>query len=171
MLYNVAQMMKEAVGAVRHYSISETVHYPEERWGPLQAEGNVTLLRTPRGILVQAQVQVALTEECGRCVEPYAQELTAEIEEEFLPVTDVVTGLPLPLPRGEEPFTIDEKHLLDLTEALRQGIWVVRPIQPLCRPECAGLCPTCGQDLNQGPCGCAEGPVDPRWEQLKKLLA
>ena len=171
MLYNVAQLLKEPVGSPRRYPVSEEVEFPGEEWGPLRAEGEVSLLRTPRGILVQAGIRTALAEQCGRCLEPYTQEITAEIEEEFLPITDVNTGLPLRLPRDEETFLIDERHLLDLTEALRQAVWVSRPLQCLCRPECPGFCPECGQDLNRGACGCAQAPGDPRWEQLKKLLA
>jgi uncharacterized protein len=171
MLYNVAQLLKEAVGASRRYEISEVVEFPDEGWGGVRPTGSISMLRTPTGILVQGQLQVALTEQCGRCLEPCQQMLAAEIEEEFWPVADVNTGLVLKVPDGEDIFTINERHLLDLTEALRQAIWVARPLQPLCQPDCKGLCPNCGQDRNQDECRCNIEDTDPRWAALKKLLA
>ena len=43
------------------------------------------------------------------------------------------------------------------------------PVAPLCRPDCAGLCPPCGVDLNAAPCDCVAADVDPRWEALSQL--
>lgn len=171
MLYNVAQLLKEGVGSFRRYAVDEAVEYPAEDWGTLHPTGDVSLLRTPRGILVQATWRVTLPEECGRCLVQYSQELDAEVEEEFLPVIDVVTGSPLAVPRDEEASLINEQHLLDLSEVLRQAIMVARPLQPLCREECAGLCPECGQDRNLAACGCQGEGGDPRWARLKELLA
>jgi len=171
MRYNVAQLLKENVGSTRRYPVEEAVEYPAEGWGAVQSKGMVSFLRTPRGVLVQARVEIEIQEECGRCLEPYRQPLGAEIEEEFFPRTDVNTGAPLEVPKDEDLFTIDEKHLLDLTEALRQAIWLARPLKPLCRPNCAGLCPSCGKNLNEGNCQCAPAPVDPRWAQLSDLFS
>ena len=42
-------------------------------------------------------------------------------------------------------------------------------MQPLCRPDCRGLCPVCGVDLNQQSCSCGKDDIDPRWEKLKNL--
>lgn len=171
MLYNVAQLLKEGVGAYRRYAVDETVEYPDEHWGVLHPTGSVSLLRTPRGILVQGTVRVVFAEECGRCLMGYSQELEAEIEEEFLPVIDVVSGSPLAVPKGEEALLINEHHLLDLAEVLRQAIVTARPLQPLCREQCAGLCPECGQDRNVARCRCEGKNGDPRWARLKELLA
>ncbi len=171
MLYNVSQLLKEPVGASREYQLSEAVDYSSEGWGTIHPEGPVSMLRTPRGILVSADVRVVVPQQCGRCLESYAQPIEAEIEEEFFPVTDVNTGLPLEVPWQDEPYTIDQNHVLDLTEPLRQAIVLATPIQLLCRADCAGLCPECGQNLNIGSCSCRQERVDPRWEALRGLLS
>jgi uncharacterized protein len=44
------------------------------------------------------------------------------------------------------------------------------PMRPLCRPDCQGLCMNCGQNLNEGDCGCEEEEIDPRLEALRKFL-
>ena len=78
------------------------------------------------------------------------------------------------LPADSDGFTIDRQHQLDLTEALRQGVLMARGLTPLCRPDCAGLCPSCGINRNDDRCDCAPPPPDPRWaalDDLKGLLA
>src|ERR1051325_2266493 len=102
MLYNVAQLLKDPVGSTREYELDEGVEYPAEGWGGVRPVGTIHLLRTPNGILVQGSLRVGLTEQCGRCLEPYQEGLVAEIEEEFWPVADVNTGTPLQVPEGED---------------------------------------------------------------------
>jgi uncharacterized protein len=68
----------------------------------------------------------------------------------------------------DEAFRIDNRFDLDLREALRQYILISEPIKPLCKLECAGLCPVCGADLNEGPHRCEE-PTDERWNVLAGL--
>ena len=91
-------------------------------------------------------------------------------EEEYFPVIDVASGGSLPLPDEPGCFTIDEHLILDLTEAVRQYALLALPMKPLCRQDCAGLCPTCGRNLNQGGCDCPPQGLDPRWSGLSKLL-
>ena len=82
----------------------------------------------------------------------------------------MTSGSLLSLPDEPGCFTIDEHHILDLTEAVRQYALLALPMKPLCRQDCAGLCPTCGHNLNQGGCGCPPQGPDPRWSGLNKLL-
>ncbi len=51
---------------------------------------------------------------------------------------------------------------LDVEEWISTLLHIHMPMKILCREDCRGICPVCGADLNQGPCGCGEGPVDPR---------
>ncbi len=74
--------------------------------------------------------------------------------------------------RGEETedaesFTEDG---IDLVPLVRDAMLSSLPIRNLCRPDCKGLCPKCGADLNQGDCGCDRQVTDPRLEVLKNLL-
>lgn len=58
--------------------------------------------------------------------------------------------------------------VLDLTEALREELLLALPRFVECRPDCRGLCPRCGANLNDSPCGCATA-TDPRWDALRTL--
>ena len=82
---------------------------------------------------------------------------------------DVFTGTPLPKPEEPGAFVIDAQQVLDLSEAVRQYREIELPMQPLCGPDCAGLCPTCGRDLNMETCQCPQEPADSRWSALAGL--
>jgi len=66
-------------------------------------------------------------------------------------------------------FTLAHSPFSALSEVLRQDVLVAVPMHPICREDCAGLCSTCGQNLNEGSCNCAPEP-DPRWASLAALL-
>jgi uncharacterized metal-binding protein YceD (DUF177 family) len=90
-----------------------------------------------------------------------------ELHEEFLPITDVRTGLSLDLPEGtqdDQPL-INEHHEIDLNEILRQNILTSLPLQPLCDAACPGLCPECGERLDSShvthPASEIEEPSEP----------
>jgi len=133
-------------------------------------QGEVGLMRTDRGILTKGTLQTESELTCSRCLSLFSYPLTLKIEEEYFPITDVVTGATLPSPDEPGSFTIDEHNILDLTEAIRQYVLLAIPMKPLCRQDCAGLCPTCGQNLNQAPCNCPSKPADSRWSELSKLV-
>jgi uncharacterized protein len=160
---NVAQLLKEGVGARRSYDLSDLAE------GSQHVRGRVNLLCVAHGILVTAEFETELEAECARCLDKARVPVKATFEEEFLPTIDVNSGLPVHGERVEEAFVIDHNHLLDLSEAIRQYALLAAPMKPLCKMDCAGLCPQCGKNLNQGACQCNAGPVDLRWEKLNRL--
>lgn len=156
---NVSELLKSATGSSRQVAIDE----PNPRFGPEMrvtspVRGSARLLRTPNGVLVRASLTTSIELECSRCLEPLERDVTVDLAEEFLPSIHVVTGAPLDAPE-DEALRIDERHVLDLTEAARQYIETALPLQPLCSPTCRGLCPVCGTNLNVGTCTCATDPA------------
>jgi hypothetical protein len=72
--------------------------------------------------------------------------------------------------RRQKPLTPTASRFVELlTEAVRQYRVMAEPMQLLCKPDCLGLCPHCGYNLNQGPCGCPRQDVDERWSALTEL--
>ena len=152
---NVAQLLRSQVGTFRSYEFSEQEpDLSAELNLRSPVEGRVKLTRTPRGILADVAYRVTVEQECGRCLEPVQTDLTSEFSEEYLAMTNVATGQPLAgvVAEADEQI-ISPNHELDLTDVIRQDIVVQQPILPLCREDCAGLCVTCGADLNQTTCG------------------
>ena len=169
MQINVAQLLQDPVGTTRDYKVSEVVDITGDGNGRL-VQGEVKLLRTPRSILVKSRLRTETELTCSRCLGPFSALLALKIEEGYLPTVDVVSGAPLPPPEEASSFTIDEHHVIDLTEAIRQYVLLAIPIKSLCREDCAGLCHNCGHNLNRGSCGCPAQEIDPRWAELVKLI-
>jgi uncharacterized protein len=168
MQINVSQLLREPIGSTRDYQINEVADIYGDGEGYL-VQGEVILLRTQRSILAKCALSTEIELTCSRCLRPFHYSLRLNFEEEYMPTIDAVSGTPLPLPEEAGAFTIDEHHILDLTEAIRQYALLAIPMKPLCHEGCAGLCPNCGHNLNQGNCGCPVHSVDPRWSELTKL--
>jgi uncharacterized protein len=171
MIFNVAQLMKSPVGTSLHDDIDEEdVQLDEDLkvMGPIV--GHVRLRRINQGLLADGWVDLTLEFECTRCLTHFEQQMHVPFEERFYPTLDVVTGVALTPPDDEEDaFPIDAHHLVDLTEAIRQRVLLEIPMVTLCKEDCAGLCPQCGKDLNEGPCNC-QPEVDARLSVLQSLL-
>jgi uncharacterized protein len=146
---NVSQLLLLSPGAAREFDFSEPLPDPADELhlrSPIT--GHARLTRTPDGILVHSEHSATITVECARCLDDAAAEVEAELDEEFLPSTDIRTGVPLDVTNVEERSFIDEHHEIDLDEILRQNILTNLPLRPLCSPACPGLCVTCGQRLD-----------------------
>jgi uncharacterized protein len=167
MLFNVSGMVQEGIGATRRYDIDGQL--VTEGREPEPVTGSVELLRTKSGVLVRAHLKLEERATCSRCLKPLQDTLDLDFEEEFQQTVDARGGL---LP-GERPdndaFTIDDRHMLDITEAVRQYREASAVMAPLCKPDCKGLCPECGTDLNTKECRCNQGPIDSRWADLAGL--
>ncbi len=169
MQINVSQLLRDPIGSTRYYQINEEADISGNGKSCL-VQGEVRLLRIQRSILVKCELTTDVELTCSRCLTSFRHPLTLTFEEEYLPTIDIVTGAPLPPTEEAGAFTIDERHILDLTEAIQQYTVLNIPMKPLCREDCTGLCPTCGHNLNQGRCDCPSQNIDPRWSELTKLL-
>lgn len=165
LMFNVSTLLGEALGSVRSYEVREAEFRCDE--GRTPVSGTVRLTRTDGSVLVEAELHLAVEEICGRCLSPFAQELTVELREEFWPAYDPVLQARVEIPEGREGFPITE-GLLDLQEALRQYVEMTRPMQPICRPDCAGDAGRAGEGLGAARAG--ERPsIDDRWAALEEF--
>ena len=170
--FNVAQLLKELIGGTRTYDVLVPVSHEDAELAHAEPlAGHLTMLRTNRGILVEGTLNGSIVVECSRCLKGVATPVTLNLEEEFVPTIDVVKGTFLQVEVDDTAILIDEHHILDIAEVVRQALLLEIPMHLLCKPDCLGLCPTCGQDLNAGPCGCLPADADPRWVDLSALLS
>ncbi|MDQ3751818.1 MAG: DUF177 domain-containing protein [Actinomycetota bacterium] len=112
------------------------------------------------GILVSGSVGAGTRLQCARCLRPFSSEVSLEVCELF------VEG---PGGPGEEDAYAVDDEAIDLEPMLRDALTLALPLRPLCSADCAGLCGSCGRDLNEGPCGCSHEEPDPRWAGLSAL--
>jgi uncharacterized protein len=165
---NVSQLLQEPIGSTREYEINSADEIIDDG-KEYNVRGKCQLMRTHRSVLVKCDLDAEVELTCSRCLSRFRHPLKIKFEEEYLPTVDIHSGAPLPAPEEKSSFTIDERHTLDLTEAIRQYSLMAVPMKALCEEDCAGLCPKCGQNLNQGKCGCPTEEIDSRWSKLTRL--
>jgi len=167
LLINVATLVQEPIGhARRYYAEDEPVSVPEVAFEQA-ITGPIRLIRSERGILVSASLDLdPVGLQCDRCLQPFEAPMHIEFDEEYVVARDATTGRRIAT--DGDDFVIDGAWHLDLSEAVRQYEESALPIRALCRPDCRSLCATCGQDLNEGSCGCPMA-TDERWDALALL--
>ena len=170
MQVNIAQFLKESTGAIRalEFDGSDLVLEDGSRAG---VDGELRITKTDRGIWVEGALSIGVEGTCSRCAKPIDYRVDVQVSDEFLPKVDVVTGSRLRHDDVGDADTssIDNQHVLDLSQAIGQYREAALPLAPLCKEECEGICPECGSDRNEIACGCEPSP-DPRWDKLKELL-
>jgi uncharacterized protein len=122
-------------------------------------KGSVRLSRTKEGILLQGDLHVGFADDCTRCMEAVSRDVTIKAEELF-------TYPPTP----DAEFSLHDDGILDLGPLIRAEVLLSLGQGVLCRTDCKGLCPHCGENLNDATCDCESDSVDPRLAQLKELL-
>ncbi|GIK09570.1 MAG: hypothetical protein JETCAE02_10030 [Anaerolineaceae bacterium] len=123
--------------------------------------GSAILGRTPQGLLLTGAFEATTSLECARCLREFDQILRWEMTELYAFNEKSVTDSDLILP--------DDAHI-DLALLLRDYALIEIPASPICKPDCKGLCPICGQDLNQKDCGHRAEADDSPFSTLKDLL-
>lgn len=124
--------------------------------------GIITLLRSDREVVVQGVLDVSVSLECGRCLEPVQTVPQVELDERF--------ALSVRASEKDQVLSIGPDHCIDLRPVLRELVVVSTPMHVLCASTCQGLCPSCGKNLNEGLCGCETDEIDPRLAVLKALV-
>lgn len=168
---NVAGLLHEPPGATRELVLRD--HYvalgPDlELAGPLNAL--LHLQRTNRGVLVRGRVNALLRRTCARCLDPYVEEVSVTVDEEFLPSIDPQNGMAVAVEEGDETLRIDDHHEIDLAPVLHDELSLTEPMHPLCRPDCPGLCSVCGESMSAGAHEHDADELDPRLAPLAELL-
>jgi uncharacterized protein len=106
---------------------------------------------------------------CARCVEPVEIPLSSEFDLIFRPVGADSEATERSITAPETEIGYYQRDSLLLEDVLREQVLLSLPVRTLCKPDCKGLCPRCGQNRNSQDCSCDEGPSDPRWEALSGL--
>ncbi len=136
---------------------------------PEVAAARLDVSRSGSGVHMRLRMQVEVSGPCQRCLAPArvtvrvdAREFQAAGRERAAEdgFDDDLDSAYLSGPRREQLDVAAWAH-----DAVAEGV----PMTILCRDDCAGLCPTCGADLNAGPCGCAAPAGDPRWAGLQEV--
>lgn len=148
---------------------AKTFERPELlRLTPIECAGEVRYAEPD--YVFRGRIRYGQELQCTRCLEPTLQDM--DIETHYLLVTgDGATADAEELELDSDDLGVVqlEDDELDTEPLVREQIQLNVPMKPLCRDDCAGLCPQCGANLNEGSCSCAREPADPRWAALAGL--
>ncbi len=130
-------------------------------------EMRVSALPLDRGWLVRGHLRCPVVMPCSRCAADCTQSLDASFEE-YIELPDEGEAQDI---HAEEHFVVIDNGMpfLNLAAIAWEEFVLALPQTPLCSEECKGLCPHCGADLNEGPCGCHAWEGDPRLAVLRGL--
>ncbi len=147
-----------------------------EQKGDLATSGRAEVIHEHRGpheivadIRLRGRFAGSFQVPCARCIEPVEIPLAAEFDLIFRPI-GVDAGAPeRSITASETEIGYYQKDSLLLEDVLREQVLLSLPVRTLCKPDCKGLCPRCGANLNTQPCSCETGQSNPRWEALTRL--
>ncbi len=132
---------------------------------PMKAK--LKLERTGKRVLVKGSVSAALHLVCSLCLEEMDVSISEDIFSAFSPIADTrYEGRVSDQDLVEEYYEEEEINLWPL---IQEHLFLGIPVKPICRADCKGLCPVCGQNLNIKPCGCSLSAGHPGFIKLKQL--
>lgn len=160
LLINVAELLRRA-GSIREIDCqvdAEDFNFDDGRIvNGSKVDVALTLEALTDGIVVHGTLQARWNFECRRCLRTLTGHAEVEVHELYQAVITDPDAYPI---TGEQ---------LELLEMARENILLAVPLAPLCRPDCPGLCPQCGADLQIHPCACSSARRDDRWAVLDTL--
>ncbi|MBO0855567.1 MAG: DUF177 domain-containing protein [Nocardia sp.] len=127
---------------------------------------DLTLQAVSEGVLVTGTMSAPIEGECSRCLEPFTDELEIQLTELFAypdSTTDQTT-------EDDEVYRLAD-DMIDIEPVLTDAVGLELPLQPLCDPDCAGLCPQCGVRMAIAGPEHTHEILDPRWAGLAKFAS
>ena len=127
----------------------------------VDASGNVRFTRTQQGLLADVQFAGTVHGECARCLDDADIQVATKFNELYAFDSRSIT---------ESELLVPDDRIIDLGPLVREYLLLDMPINPLCKPDCLGLCADCGKNLNDSPHTHDEAHIDPRLSALQDLL-
>ncbi|OQY46532.1 MAG: hypothetical protein B6242_07575 [Anaerolineaceae bacterium 4572_78] len=161
--FNVAQLLKDNSGSNRTYLLEniDLSNLDDALILLSPLSGTIKLVKTGHDILVMGNMKTVIELPCTRCLEPVNIPLILEIEEIFTSSVDIVSDTTLALAMDiDEATLIDEQHMLDLTEIVRQNLYLCQPTQVFCEAD---------SQIGYRPQFRTEDEIDSRWAKLLAL--
>jgi uncharacterized protein len=140
---NIGFLINAPVGTNRDFEFElPTLRYhPDQEFHDFKGTARVT--RTQQGLFVQGDFETTVTSECVRCLAEFVQPLQTTFSELYAFDQRSIT---------ESNLLVPPDGYIDLGPLVREYLILEIPIRPICREDCKGLCPICGEDWNASTC-------------------
>ncbi len=135
----------------------------------LETVGTAELTEAVMEIRVAGHLKTKMEIACDRCLEPAIFPIDTDFDLLYRPASYMPQGDEVVVGDDEAEVGFYQGAGLELGDVLREQILLMLPMQRVCREDCKGICPICGQNRNLKECGCHQELVDDRWSGLKDL--
>lgn len=167
-------MMKITVTGISEegLNLDETLKFEGRDDGLLSVEVKLALRRiADEDVMVSGKAIAHTSRECSRCLNSVEESVPFDIELAFCPdPEDSPLESDLELSPDDLSTVFYSGNVINLSDSILEQALMAMPMKPLCREDCAGLCATCGANLNEEQCTCTKQRIDPRMAALEKLL-
>ena len=137
---------------------------------PLHVDGEAeSISESLAEIRIQGKLKVEMECDCDRCLEPTRYPIDSRFDLYYRPMTGEDVPGEVRLDAGDTETSFYDGGGIELEEVLREHILLTLPMQKLCREDCKGICPRCGQNRNAVLCSCDPKPGDDRWHALHEV--
>ena len=155
--------------------------YPEDpaNWGlaekGLTLSGMIQVLlkvikHNEKEVYIRGSLSAELFSECSRCLKKFPDPVQSDFHVDYVPFSEISSEQERQLLKEDLDLQFYEGDTIEVKEVIEGQLFLVVPMRPLCQPDCRGLCPHCGEDLNRVTCSCPAEPMDLRWGGLKDLF-
>lgn len=122
-------------------------------------------------ITIEGRISATVEMSCARCLKPHHEHIDDSFEVVYCPRPDDEEQVDeIELDETDLDISYYKGDSIAISDLLREQLLLMLPVKPLCKSDCAGLCASCGKDLNEGPCTCSQRNIDPRFAILETLL-
>lgn len=160
--------LRKKIGSKLEIKIEEEIGSADLKFlEPVRVDATLTNLGKELSLSGEIATAVELT--CSRCLEKFAFPVSSSLDLLFVKEEE----------EKEEEIELSQEDLkvvcykgdeIDLAKTVREEIIISLPMSPICRKDCKGLCPHCGQNLNKANCDCPKERIDPRLAKLSELV-
>ena len=157
---NVGFLINAPIGTYREFPFEYDSMHLGEDLTVRNFKGTARFSRTQQGLLLQGNFGAQTDLDCVRCLDPFIQNLNWAVTDLYAFDKRNMT---------ESGLLMPEEGQIDLEPLLREYALLEFPISPVCKPDCKGLCPVCGENLNKTDCG-HHPESDSPFAVLKDLL-
>jgi uncharacterized protein len=159
--FNFGFLLEADLGTSREIELDYPVVQLEDDVSLAPLKGSFQVVRSSKGLYITGELFSLITTDCARCLEKINLNISIKLDDLFYYPANTA-------PPGD--FGVGEDGFIDLSPLVRQLSLLEIPMQPFCRPDCKGLCPECGHNLNVDDCNCIAESIDPRLVKLRSLL-
>lgn len=160
--FNIGFIIHETPGYSRTFEFKLPTIELDEETTVSDLVGSATFSKTQQGILVEVEASGTTPAQCSHCLD--------DIEDFTLSTSFTELYAFDERDNTESELAVPDEGLLDLSPLIKDFLLLDQPINPICKPDCKGLCPTCGINRNHENCEHDEESIDPRLAKLKDLL-